>query len=71
MFHNFQKHLITLIKKFIVLTNDDADGLKINGLAIALWAAFMKTRSFNKKILHMIFGVQENLQESGEFSKLA
>lgn len=71
IFHNFQKHLITLIKKFIVLPIDDSDRLRFSDLALVLWAAFMKTRSFNKKILHMVFGLQESIKESGEFFKLA
>lgn len=71
IFHNFQKHLITLIKKFIVLplvTSAEGTGAS---LMVRVWTAFKKTRSFNKKVLHMVFGVCETGKAEEELRKLA
>jgi len=35
--------------------------------ALKLWSAFLKTRSFKKKVLHMVFGLEE---DDGSIEKL-
>lgn len=70
IFHNFQKHLITLIKKFINLQDSNAS-TRLSPLALHLWDCFMKTRSFNKKMLHMVFGVFETAKSPSELPKLS
>jgi hypothetical protein len=70
IFHNFQKHLITLIKKFINFQNSNSSA-RLSPLALALWDCFMKTRSFNKKMLHMVFGVFETPKSPSELHKLS
>lgn len=62
IFHNFQKHLITLLKKHFRIGVKTFEGREECQLAFALWHAFSKTKSYNKKILHIIFGIQENTQ---------
>ena len=54
-FHNFQKHLITVIKRTTRIEGSHEESSVVN----QLWNAFRKTRSFNKKVLHMVFGVAE------------
>jgi type II secretory pathway component PulF len=38
---------------------------------VRVWTAFKKTRSFNKKVLHMVFGVSETGKAEEEMRKLA
>lgn len=71
IFHNFQKHLITLLKKYFRVGHKTVEGAEENQLAFQLWQAFIKTRSYNKKILHIIFGIQGTSQLQSELDSLA
>jgi hypothetical protein len=56
MFHNFQKHIITLLKKccrFGTSTFVDSERYPV---ATALWQAFIKLKSSNKRVLNIVFG---------------
>ncbi len=56
IFHNFQKHLITIIKK-LVSVNERTFGEQKNGkLARSIWNAFLRSKSKSKKVFQVIFG---------------
>jgi len=49
--------MITLLKKFIHIDENTVENGPNKQLAQDIWLAFKKTRCFNKKCLHMIFGI--------------
>ena len=57
VFHNFQKHLITFVKKTMLVHLCDDIIRKVPELPRKIIKAFQKTRSYNKSTLHMLFGV--------------
>lgn len=70
IFHNFQKHMITLLKNFIRFDDIMTEDGPSQQLAKEIWQAFKKTRCFNKKCLHLLFGVASttpNLLETQTF----
>lgn len=79
IFHNFQKHLISTIKKYITFNKNSGDS-KEEGIAFELWQAFAKTNSYNKRLLHTVFGADTDnaredfahklAQEFSEFKKI-
>jgi hypothetical protein len=71
VFHNFQKHLITVIKRLVHFSKDSLGNHHLGQLAFSLWLAFCKTRSQSKKICHIIFGVPNPSKRQAELKKLA
>lgn len=61
IFHNFQKHLISTIKKYMNFSKNRHSDLPESKVAFELWQGFMKTSSFNKRLLHIVFGVETDL----------
>jgi hypothetical protein len=57
VFHNFQKHLIALLKKIIRIKDVELARYHSGNIARDLWKIFMGMSSFSKKNLHIIFGV--------------
>lgn len=55
-FHNFQKHLISLLRRFIHIRKDKIAGDETGVLADALWTIFIEAKAYNKKILNLVFG---------------
>lgn len=33
----------------------------VHKLAVNIWKSFLKTKSYNKKVLHMLFGVETSI----------
>lgn len=60
IFHNFQKHVITLLKRIAIVKRvellNEPSGLK----AYQLWKIFKISKDFTKKTLYMVFGVAED-----------
>lgn len=70
IFHNFQKHLITVIKKLIQINELTFEGFESSELAVELWQTFMRGRSQSKKIFQMIFGMTGQGRAQEELDKL-
>jgi hypothetical protein len=62
VFHNFQKHTITLLKKCCRFGTNTFKGLEHGQVAAALWQTFIKIKSCNKKVFNIIFGFPSNCQ---------
>ena len=71
IFHNFQKHLITIIKKLVHISRDTFEGYECGPLAADLWAAFLSSKGQSKRIFHLIFGVASHTSTDLELRKLA
>ena len=56
-FHNFQKHLITIIRKFVSFSRSKLLSEEGGALAHALWSVFLEDSAANKRALHLAFGV--------------
>ena len=56
-FHNFQKHLITLIKKVTIIKKTELACLPFGGRAYDLWRLFLSLRTTSKRNLYIIFGI--------------
>lgn len=63
VFHNFQKHLITLIKKFIHLPKNSLVFEPFGPIAHNIWHQFMASGISNKKMLNLVFGSTEMNRE--------
>ena len=70
IFHNFQKHLITIIKKLVHIGEDTFEGYDCGALARSLWEVFLKCKGQSKKIFHLIFGVASHSSTEHELAKL-
>ena len=57
MFHNFQKHIITLLKKIVYIRRADISHKLAGARALELWKIFREGRDFSKKSLYLVFGV--------------
>jgi hypothetical protein len=57
--HNFQKHLITFLKKFMHFHKNKLLNEPSGIIAHALWLNFLENGSFNKKVLKLVFGFAE------------
>lgn len=62
-FHNFQKHLITLIKKVTNIKKTELSCLPFGGRAYDLWRLFLSLRTTSKKNLYIIFGIDSRENE--------
>ena len=62
IFHNFQKHLITLLKKHISIEANTFGDSELKDLALALFQAFRKSKLSNKRMLHIIFGLPATIE---------
>jgi hypothetical protein len=56
-FHNFQKHLITLIKKVTIIKKTELACLPFGSRAYDLWRLFLSLRTTSKRNLYIIFGI--------------
>ena len=57
MFHNFQKHIITLLKRIINIRRIELLNCFSGLRAYQLWKLFKISKEYTKKTLYMIFGV--------------
>jgi hypothetical protein len=57
IFHNFQKHVLTLLKKIIIVKKSEFAHLPSGNRAYDLWKIFKGLGSSAKKNLYIIFGV--------------
>lgn len=71
IFHNFQKHLITLLKKHITMDSTTFGDSELKDLALALFQAFRKSKLSNKRMLHIIFGMPATHELEDELELLA
>jgi hypothetical protein len=71
VFHNFQKHLITLFKKQISIGDKNIRVSEHRDTVLALWKAFRKYKEANKKILYVIFGITSTIRMDEQLSSLA
>jgi hypothetical protein len=71
MFHNFHKHTITLLKKCCRFGVNTFRNEEHGQAATALWQAFVKTKSANKKVFNIIFGFPSNSPLESEINLLA
>lgn len=58
IFHNFQKHLLTLLKKTITIKKYELINVPFGIVAYDLWKVFLRCSVPSKKILFIIFGVE-------------
>lgn len=70
IFHNFQKHLITIIKKLVLIDDLTFNGFGSNKLAVDLWKTFLASRSTSKKVFQITFGVSNTSHPQEELVKL-
>lgn len=63
-FHNFQKHLLTLLKKVICIKKSELVQLPFGNRAYDLWRIFLSLKSSSKKNLYIIFGIAERENET-------
>ena len=71
MFHNFQKHLITLFRNHLSIGPKASDFGAQRPVALSLWQAFNRAKSTNKRVLHIIFGMAPTLDYEEDLHKLA
>lgn len=62
--HNFQKHLITLLKKIAFIQRTDVVNQRAGVRAYDLWRLFKQQKDFSKKSLYLAFGVAEGSDDS-------
>lgn len=70
IFHNFQKHLITIIKKLVTIDELTFNGFGNHKLALDLWKTFLTSRSTSKKVFQITFGVSNTNRQLEELVKL-
>lgn len=70
IFHNFQKHLITIIKKLVNIHELTFHGYPNHHLAFDLWKTFLMCRSSSKKVFQITFGVCNTNRQQEELLKL-
>lgn len=56
IFHNFQKHLIVVLKKLVPIRKYELERCSEGGIAYKLWRIFIETPSYNKRVLQTILG---------------
>lgn len=72
MFHNFQKHFITLLKKYCSVTPKTFETeLQYGKCACILWQTFLKMKTCSKKILNVIFGFSSSIHVETNLNLLA
>lgn len=70
IFHNFQKHLITIIKKLVNIGEMTFYGYGNHKLAFNLWKTFLASRGTSKKVFQITFGVSNTTRREEELIKL-
>jgi hypothetical protein len=63
IFHNYQKHLITLLKKIISISKNELVHVPFGSCAYSLWRVFLNYCVFSKQSLYIIFGIDEKDNE--------
>jgi uncharacterized Fe-S cluster-containing MiaB family protein len=64
VFHNFQKHLITVLRKVVSIKKAELSQQPSGNRAIDLWKIFVNLRSSSKKSLYIIFGTEGRENET-------
>jgi hypothetical protein len=56
IFHNYQRNIIILLKKCCRFGSKSSIDMEYRPIATALWQAFIKIKSSNKRVFHIVFG---------------
>ena len=71
IFHNFQKHIITLFKKHCKFGYRSFPDEQNGKCAFSLWQTFLKMRTSSKKIFNIIFGFSQTIHLEANINLLA
>jgi hypothetical protein len=71
IFHNYQKHIITVLKKYCRFGPLTFSQNQYGKAANSLWQVFLKMRTCSKKIFNIVFGFSASLHLETNINLLA